>query len=75
MLSPLLVIMVVKALSRDFRTGIPREFLYADDLVIIAETLEECLAKGLEDSIGAKGLQGQYEQDQDHDLWCRPRCH
>ena len=42
-LSPLLFIMVLEALSREFHAGVPWEDLYADDLVIIAETLEECV--------------------------------
>ena len=37
-LSPLLVIIVLKALSCEFCTGTPWELLYADDLVITAET-------------------------------------
>ena len=40
-LSPLLFVIVLEALSREFRTGTPWELLYADDLVIIAETEEE----------------------------------
>ena len=39
-LSPLLFIIVLEALSRDFREGLPRELLYADDLVLMAETEE-----------------------------------
>ena len=42
-LSPLLFIIVLEALSREFRCGVPREDLYADDLVIIAEPMEECV--------------------------------
>ena len=43
-LSPLLFIIVMEALSRHFRTGCPWELLYPD-LVIIAETLSELLEK------------------------------
>ena len=39
-LSPLLFVIVLKVLSREFRTGTPWELLYADDLVISAETEE-----------------------------------
>ena len=39
-LSPLLFVIVLKALSREFRTGTPWKLLYADDLVISAETEE-----------------------------------
>ena len=44
-LSQLLFITVTEALSRHFRTGCPWELLYADDLVIIAETLSELMEK------------------------------
>ena len=44
-LSPLLFVMVLEALSREFRTGCPWELLYADDLVIVAETRDELLEK------------------------------
>ena len=44
-LSPLLFILVLEELSHKFRTGVPWELLYADDLEIIADTLEECLSK------------------------------
>ena len=39
-LSPLLFIIVLEALSREFREGLPMELLYADDLVLIEETKE-----------------------------------
>ena len=44
-LSPLLFIIVLEALSREFHTGCPWELLYADDLMISAESMEELLVK------------------------------
>ena len=44
-LSPLLFIIVLEALSMEFCTGCPWELLYADDLVISAESMEELLVK------------------------------
>ena len=44
-LSPLLFIIVLEALSKEFRTGCPWELLYADDLMISAESMEELLVK------------------------------
>jgi len=37
-LSPLLFVIVMEAISREFRVALPWELLYADDLVVIAET-------------------------------------
>ena len=59
-LSPLLFILVLEALSREFRTGshVPWELFYADDLVIIAYSLEECIERleKWKDNMEAKGL-------------------
>ena len=57
-LSPLLFIIVLEALSCEFRSGVPWEDLYADDLVIIAELLEECVRRLLtwKEAIEEKGL-------------------
>ena len=44
-LSSLLFILVLEALSRQFRTGVPWELLYADDLAVMAHSLEECIAR------------------------------
>ena len=44
-LSPLLFIIVLEALSREFRTGCPWKLLYADDLMISAGSKEELLVK------------------------------
>ena len=57
-LSPLLFVIVLEALSREFRTGTPWELLYADDLVIIAESEEELRSKlsKWKQAMEAKGL-------------------
>ena len=44
-LSPLLFIIVPEALSGEFQAGVPWEDLSADDLVIIADSLEECVRR------------------------------
>ena len=57
-LSPLLFIIVLESLSREFREGLPMELLYADDLVLMAE-LEELLMEKLrkwKKGMEAKGL-------------------
>ena len=57
-LSPLLFIIVLEALSREFRAGVPWEDLYADDLVIINDSLEECVRRLLlwKEAMEKKGL-------------------
>ena len=57
-LSPLLFIIVLEALSRECRAGVPWEMLYADDLVIAANTLEELEARysTWKNSMESKGL-------------------
>ena len=57
-LSLLLFIIVLEALSREFRSGVPWEDFYADDLVIIAESLQECVRRLLtwKEAMEKKGL-------------------
>ena len=57
-LSPLLFIIVLEALSLEFKVGCPWELLYADDLAIIASTLEELLERlqKWKESMESKGL-------------------
>ena len=44
-LSLLLFIIMLEALSREFRSGVPCEDFYTDNLVIIAESLEKCVRR------------------------------
>ncbi|XP_048759363.2 uncharacterized protein LOC125668965 [Ostrea edulis] len=70
-LGPLLFIIVLEALSREFRAGVPWEDLYADDLVIITDSLDECVKRLLtwKEAMERTGCR----QNQDHDLRCS-RC-
>ena len=60
-LSPLLFIIMLEALSHEFHSGVPWEVLYADDVVIIAESLEECIRRLLtwKEAIKKKGQRMQ----------------
>ena len=57
-LSPLLFIIVLEALSREFRTSCSWELLYDDDLVLIADAMDELLSKlgNWKKHLEAKGL-------------------
>ena len=56
--SPLLFIIVLEALSHEFRSGVPWEDFYAVDVVIIAELLKECVRRLLtwKEAMEEKGL-------------------
>ena len=60
-LSLLLFIIVIQALSRVLHIGCPWELLYADDLMISAESMEELLVKvqTWKSETEKKGLVGQ----------------
>merc|ERR1712033_155848 len=47
-LSPLLFILDLEALSKDHRIGVPWERLFADDLVIVDTSLERLIERVLE---------------------------
>ena len=57
-LSPLLFVIVMEAISREFRVALPWELLYANDLAVIAETEEELLKRLNEwkDNMESKGM-------------------
>jgi len=57
-LSPLLFVIVMEAISREFRVAMPCELLYADDLAVIAETEEELIKKFNEwkDNVESKSM-------------------
>jgi len=44
-LSPLLFVIVMEAISREFRVALPWELLYADDFAVITETEEELIKR------------------------------
>ena len=74
-LSPLLFIIVLEALSREFRAGVPWEDLYADDLVIIADSRGMCQeALDMERSHGEEGVELKCRKDKGHDLWYKYPC-
>ena len=54
----MLFIIELEVLSHEFRAGVPWEDLYADDLVIIADSLEECVRRLLKwkETMEKKGL-------------------
>ena len=66
---------MLEALSREFRSGVPWEDLYADDLVIISESLGECVRRLLtwKEAMEKKG-QSKRRKDKDHDLWYGTVC-
>ena len=57
-LRPLLFVIFMEAISREFRVALPWELLYADDLAVIAETEEELIKRLNEwkDNMESKGM-------------------
>jgi len=57
-LSPLLFVIVMEAISREFRVAMPWELLCANDLAVIAETEEELIKRLNEwkDNVQSKGM-------------------
>ena len=63
--------MFLEALSREFRSDVPWEMLYADDLVIIAEGLVELEERYLtwKNNIESKGLKVNIGKAKDNEVW------
>ena len=62
---------LVEAISREFRVALPWELLYADDLVVIAET-EDDLIKRLDewkDNVEIQRHESKYEYNQGYNQW------
>ena len=57
-LSPPLFVIVMEAISREFKVALPWELLYADDLAVIAETEEELIERLREwkENVESKGM-------------------
>ena len=68
-LSPFLFIMVLEALYREFRSGLPWEMFYADDLVIIAGSLVELEERYLTwKNNTEQSSESQYRKDKDNEV-------
>src|SRR5271163_617311 len=69
-LSPLLFIAVMEVITREARSGLPWELLYADDLVLIARSEEELKDKirKWKECMEAKGMRVNAEKTRD-DNW------
>jgi len=74
-LSPLLFMIVMEAISRQFRVALPWELLYADDLAVIAETEEELIKRLNEwkDNVESKGMRVNMNKTKENVRWCGRR--
>ena len=55
-LSPLLFVIVMEAIPREFRVALPWELLYVDDLAVIAETEQEMIKRLNQLNVESKGM-------------------
>ena len=64
----MLFVIVMEALSREFRVALPCLLLYADDLAVIAETEEELIKRLNEwkDSVESKGMRHTHTHTHTH---------
>ena len=71
-LSPLLFVAVMEVVTRKVREGLPWELLYADDLILVAQSIEE-LREGstVEGLHGVKRPKNEYREDKSDEKWER----
>ena len=65
-LSPILFNIVMQAIADNFKKGLPWELLYADDLVLLAESRLE--SHRVDGKIEGEGTSGEYRQDKGNEL-------
>ena len=70
-LSPLLFIAVMEVVTREVKEGLPWELLYADDLVLVAQSKEELREKVLQwkECMELKGLKINIEKTKSDEKW------
>jgi hypothetical protein len=70
-LSPLLFVSVMEVLVREVREGLPWEVLYADDLVLVAESMEglERESNRVEELHGGEVFQNECGQSKSDGVW------
>ena len=70
-LSQLLLVIVMEAISREFRVALHWELLFADDLAVIDETEEELFKRLNEwkDNVESKGMRVNMNKNQGYDKW------
>jgi len=68
-LRPLIFVIVTEVLSREFGVALPRELLYADDLVVIAETEDNLIKRFNEwkDNVENGGIRVNINKNQARD--------
>ena len=71
-LNPLLFIIVMDVIYKEIREGLPWELLYADDLVLIAESEQELVAKMSlwQAALEGKGLKVNAGKSISHGIFC-----
>ena len=67
MLSPLLFVIAMDVILEKAREGLMNKILYADDLILMSESIEEVFK--MERGIWKQGAEGQPQENQGNDEW------